>query len=105
VIVGDFLVFCWRFFGVLLVFFGNVVDEGFLDRISWGSFVVISPALQKFPTREKKLQKRFLARALAKKKKKEEEQKLIYVLFLSFFFFFKKNMVLAMCFSSTWLKV
>jgi hypothetical protein len=49
VIVGDFLVFCWRFFGVLLVFFGNVVDGGFLgdflDRISWGSFVVILPAL------------------------------------------------------------
>jgi hypothetical protein len=59
VIVGDFLVFCWRFFGVLLVFFGNVVDGrfsgDFLDRISWGSFVVILSALKKFPAREKKI--------------------------------------------------
>jgi hypothetical protein len=45
-----------------LVFFGNVVDRGLilghlLDRVSWGSFVVISPALQKFPARE--IKKRF----------------------------------------------
>jgi hypothetical protein len=82
----------------LLVIFGNVVNRGFLgdflDQISWGSFVVISPALQKFPAKEKKkIQKKFLAKALAK----EEEQKLIYV----FLLFFKKNVVLATCVSST----
>jgi hypothetical protein len=83
VIVGDFLVFCWSFFGVFLVFFGNVVDGGFLgdflDRISWESFVVISPALQKFPAREKKIAKKVYGEATGerkkriKKKKKEEE--------------------------------
>jgi len=80
VIVGDFLVFCWRFFGVLLVFFGNVVDGvlilgDFLDRISWESFVVISPALQKFPAREikKKIAKKVSGEGTGEKKKKKKK--------------------------------
>jgi hypothetical protein len=88
----------------LLVIFGNVVNRGFLgdflDQISWGSFVVISPALQKFPAKEKKKNSKKVSgqgTGEKKKKKKEEEQKLIYV----FLLFFKKNVVLATCVSST----
>jgi len=72
-----FWYFVGDFFGVLLVFFGNVVDGGFLgdflDRISWESFVVISPALQKFPAREKKIAKKVSSEGTGEKKIKNKK--------------------------------
>jgi hypothetical protein len=45
----------------------------FLDRISWGSFVVISLALQKFPAREKKIAKKVSAEGTGKPKRKRKK--------------------------------
>jgi hypothetical protein len=61
---GEAVFSSWWFFDVLLVFFGNAVDGGFgwflgdfFEWIHGGRKGKISPALKKFPAREKKKEK------------------------------------------------